>query len=676
MLRPEPVDIGLAHDLPGYAPIDFLQLPVAVRCLDDAVAALRHTDRLATLIAVQSHSVKNTRHLIVALIQHTFTQLLPMPRAEPRPGTEAAATGDAEVADPLPGTCVWREPMEYADQLDILIVLQRLIEHFAAAVFALDHTRPLDSVRMVVPACIAAVADVVMRQVATDIPSEACTHLRDYTLSPGHLARQAAAVPAHTPELSLAREGVLDYFASLESKPKIFEWHRSERLDGPTAAYLRAIGADVAFATDTSHLLSYLIDPHALVMKNYPELHCFRDIAFYFKFFLTPDSRRFPPKHPWSQREAQLVFSIEHTPKGEQRLAVKAFGDHALVCRPRVKRGEMPPVHRFAQLSSPSEYTRPYVVETEDDVLHMWDLPDFAAAAREDTGGKGSGKGSANGGATGGADTVGSNVAGALGQHDGELLLSYLTVPYLRIPLVASFFATDDRIHALQSRKLQALFDAVLFEPGSHLPLAAAGLEPVDVPTSAPTLLGTPHHLLLNELARSPDTLLSSVLRIARQAVDLDTGTLLSSTSTVILYACRLAARIDHFVDLCLSYDAGTHDSIVGRPFRGFELGPGVRPRLEAARAELRTVLWGDLRRILLGWYHKLVIECETSQSDLVLDVNTRHMCNLHAHLLLMLRNVSMAELSEPLVSTIVCGPQSSNPRPLTQTRSRPTQGP
>ena len=63
-----------------------------------------------------------------------------------------------------------------------------------------------------------------------------------------------------------------------------------------------------------------------------------------------------------------------------------------------------------------------------------------------------------------------------------------------------SFFASEDRIHSLQSRKLQALLDATLFEPGNQLPLASAGLEPVDVPTSSPILLGTPHHLLLNEL--------------------------------------------------------------------------------------------------------------------------------------------------------------------------------
>ena len=123
--------------------------------------------------------------------------------------------------------CVWREPMEYADQLDALLLLQRIVEHFAASTFGLDHTPSMDSVRMTVPACIAAVTDVIMRSEATDIPSEACLHLRKYALSSAALARQAATVPACTPELSLAREGALDYFASLDRLPKIFEWQRT-----------------------------------------------------------------------------------------------------------------------------------------------------------------------------------------------------------------------------------------------------------------------------------------------------------------------------------------------------------------------------------------------------------------------------------------------------------------
>jgi hypothetical protein len=124
-------------------------------------------------------------------------------------------------------------------------------------------------------------------------------------------------------------------------------------------------------------------------------------------------------------------------------------------------------------------------------------------------------------------------------------------VPYLRIPLVVSFFATDDRIHALASTKLQLLLDAALFQPGHHLPLDAAGREPVDVPTSAPTLLGTAHHLLLNELCRSPLTLTNAVLGLAKQAIDLDTGSFESSTTTIILYAARppstTASALRHF---------------------------------------------------------------------------------------------------------------------------------
>ena len=55
-------------------------------------------DRLATLIAVQAHSVKNTRHLIVALIQHTFTQLLPMPLPPSTVGLSPVAEEEAPTA--------------------------------------------------------------------------------------------------------------------------------------------------------------------------------------------------------------------------------------------------------------------------------------------------------------------------------------------------------------------------------------------------------------------------------------------------------------------------------------------------------------------------------------------------------------------------------------------------
>ena len=51
----------------------------------------------------------------------------------------------------------------------------------------------------------------------------------------------------------------------------------------------------------------------------------------------------------------------------------------------------------------------------------------------------------------------------------------------------------------------------------------------------------------------------------------------------------------------------------------------------------------------------KCVRECEAAESDQVLDANTKHMCNIHGHLLLMLRNAKAADLTKGRVATIVC---------------------
>ena len=73
------------------------------------------------------------------------------------------------------------------------------------------------------------------------------------------------------------------------------------------------------------------------------------------------------------------------------------------------------------------------VVQTEDDILHVTKLPDFG---------------------------------GRLRAEHCELLLQYLTAPYLRIPLVLRFFAEQDKTSCLANNDLQEMLDCVLFEPG------------------------------------------------------------------------------------------------------------------------------------------------------------------------------------------------------------------
>lgn len=52
-----------------------------------------------------------------------------------------------------------------------------------------------------------------------------------------------------------------------------------------------------------------------------------------------------------------------------------------------------------------------------------------------------------------------------LSPEESEALLSFLTVPYLQIPLVLGFFGTADRALYLFNPELQQLLRAVLFEP-------------------------------------------------------------------------------------------------------------------------------------------------------------------------------------------------------------------
>lgn len=246
-----------------------------------------------------------------------------------------------------------------------------------------------------------------------------------------------------------------------------------------------------------------------------------------------------------------------------------------------------------------------------------------------------------------------------LSQRDSELLFSFLTVPYLRLPLCLTFFASEDRVHKLQSPKLRAILDAVLFEPGKCLRLGDTGVCPAMVPTQHKDLLSSAFGLLLNELHRAPDNVLRPLLALVAGALSLDTGAVTDVGAAdfnlgvdIILYVARLAARVDNHIAFLIDHALGRH-RCVDAPLREVDVTEAL-PALEAGRAALRERL-GEVDALLQDYLDKLDKATALAPGDeKLIDRNSRLACDLHAHRLLLARNTHQAELTPDVAKTVI----------------------
>jgi len=630
---------GLPQNLPKYVPVDLLQVPKKVSNLEDALSAIRYCDKMCTLISVQSYCIKNTAFLKCALIEHTFVHVVPTPK----PLYSQAGS-----------SCIWRTEVRYALQLDVLILLQRIIEHFTASAMSIRGSKSFDATKIIVPGCIAAIADAVMRKKATDIPSEVSLHLmgfggrgQPYGLSTGMFGSQSETIEVHQPELNLARTAIIDYFSDQQhfvpDHNQIFCWEKGQLPENSMSRFLSQICTELAFPQND--IAAYVSGEQHLIIKNYPEFECYRDIAFFFKYFMNTEAEAFPPVGNWTQKDAELNWKLS-----QNGYFVSAFGQMEVYCRPR--NPEVLFTHRYPSVATPSFLTSPIPSKTEDDILHIRNLPTF--------------------------DDV-------LGQRDSELLLSYLTVPYLRIPLVLTFLATEDRIHFLRSKRLQELVDAVLFEPGRFLSLPLGGIlakepEPQMVPTANPEHLATPYGMLFNELHRSPDVIITNVLKLLKLALDLDTGTVYEENAVaIILFIVRLACRIENFMDMIVRYGRANSRASPFPQLRQVVIYPSILERLQEGLNDLSKMLRGPVRRIIQDWNAEAVSNSATAMAqsessaapdildrqaaknmesraddDQKVDVNTRIACTMQAHLLLIYRNVDASEMSERIARDLV----------------------
>jgi hypothetical protein len=225
---------------------------------------------------------------------------------------------------------------------------------------------------------------------------------------------------------------------------------------------------------------------------------------------------------------------------------------------------------------------------------------------------------------------------------DSERFITFLTAPYIRIPLILDFFANGDptRLSALKSKTMQLIVDAALFEPGRWKPFDYSDyiseVPVVDI-DRLETLLATPHGTLFNEIAKSPDVLTTCVIKILERALDMDVGryTPKASSGPLILYSIRLAVRLEGYLKYALK------KCIPGEPRpRGLETLDNIK--VEMAMKKIRGMLDSQAVPTLEYWV------------DPSRNKNVNIACLVHAHLLYLFKNYDYEELDYRAVSILM----------------------
>jgi hypothetical protein len=523
-------------------------------------------------------------------------------------------------------------------------------------------------------------------------------HAQPFGFSIGkRFAEESTTMLLPDPSLAAARACVLDYFRgmSVVVPASHLLLHEGMHFGSAEALLVTQLCTGLGYPTDRRRNLPLYLTDQSPLMPLFPELRALRDMCFLLKLLMVRSGDQLPPVRRWEPEQATLRWNwvpdkqsktSGKTKKAQAQAALKrdarvegayevlGFGRRleiqALVEArddssqssgmfssmfghvrtavvnalgdggengPRVPPSDADPTVLVHGEEAPGRKRRG--VKTEDDVLHLTnaELPTFVD--------KGEGDGATP----------------PLPYRDTEKLLQYLCCPYMRIPLTLSFFANNTaRVEALGSPQLQRLLDACLFEPGGWRSTSAP-VTPVLVPPPAPVEgsssadsrfvhdeYATPAGLLLNELAMSPTTVVRSVEVIFDLAFERDTGSADGWSASLILYALRLAVRVEGYILFLLNHarwgrdaaaagrDQSAAAKAVGAQWESFVRGLQLPPtagtareqELRRAHASLRLRISGEGFHLLERWGRKAIAQKKTGIA-----------CSLHAHLILLHAN-------------------------------------
>jgi hypothetical protein len=608
---------GVAPHPPFLRPVRLTSVAERVSSVAEVSTALQQALTQCTLLASQAAGIKNSGCIRVSLLEHLFTAVIPLPLPLDAPDR--------------PTRCFWHTArVGFLEQAGLVRLVGALAQHYAAASLCLTLTREHDGARIVTLACMAALLDALLRLQAADLPSLLSRHYAGaagevsapFGIDAGRFAEESQNLKLVAPELAVSRAMLLDYFQSVRraagASRRVYSFEQPGGFGEGELALVGQLASEMGLGDEgrADERARMLTGESAELMTLCPELATCRDVAFLLKLLMTPTADGLPPRKRWLSSDARLTWA--HAAKGGG-LTVRGFGrelDPAFVeakadrlpgipswlfggrsggARARVPTSQAVPSALLSHLGLKEEK-----LSTEEAILFLTseELHGFQAPDDDDRRGKH---------ASGGGPTDRPTAAHMLSARDAELLLQYLTAPYLRIPLLLSFFADPVRVQALAQPRMQELLEACLFEPGPWQQQATRPMpEAIPVPRDLRAeMLCTPLGLLFNELALAPPSLLlPHVRRMLAAALDMDTGTSESASAAVIFFVVRLAVRVEAYVDFFLQHgewrkevDGACVSGVAGAPVVGGTAGgvkqvggmSGARAGSEAAGGGMRA---------------------------------------------------------------------------------------
>lgn len=224
----------------------------------------------------------------------------------------------------------------------------------------------------------------------------------------------------------------------------------------------------------------------------------------------------------------------------------------------------------------------------------------------------------------------------ALSQEDSELLHSFLTAPYLRIPLILDFFASN-RVGSLFDPQLQELLQTVLFSPGQWTGTYKNEQAEVSVvPCVDPTHFNSSFGQLVNEIEHSPEAVLGPLTAILREVVEISLGDYQSGYVPLVLFMVRMAVYVEGFVLAVLQQSKEPSGS-------SLSASEFVLSQIETYLDALTTIVRKDINGIIQRW----IREAELAHNSAIA-------LRLHAHAALTHKNLQGRGMNTEQVSGLL----------------------